>query len=300
MTGVADPTAQPLSDTIVAQPVPIDHDLADGATPSSSVGIWIAMGWLALVSLLAIFAPLLPIADPAGDVGAPRQMPFTSWSEPLGTDMLGRSVLSRIVYGGRVSLVVGVFAAGIGMIVGGLVGVVAGYLGGKVDHVVGYATDTVLAFPPLVLLLALATFLEPSLFSVTVSLAVITVPTFLRLARASTLKFSASEFVRVARLLGARHHQVVRREIVPNVAPTLVGYVVVIIPFLMVAEASLSFLGLGIRPPRSTWGVMIANGQPELRREPQLVLVPAAALFLTVFAFNVVGERIRARMRDVE
>ena len=296
MADLMDPIVEPTAGVemgLIAAPTRLEGS-------NRSVGFWIAVSWLIFVAALALIAFVLPIADPTKAVAPPRQKPLTSWPEFLGTDALGRSVVSRLIYGGRVSLAVGVLAAAVGMILGGFVGVVAGYMRGKTDHVVGYLTDTILAFPPLVLLLALATFLEPSIPTVTISLGLITVPTFVRLARANTLKFATSEFVKVARLLGARHHQVIRREIIPNVVPTLIGYVVVLIPFLMVAEASLSFLGLGIRPPRPSWGVMVADGQSELRREPHLVLVPAAVLFLTVFAFNVVGERIRHHMRDTE
>jgi peptide/nickel transport system permease protein len=145
-------------------------------------------------------------------------------------------------------------------------------------------------------LLALVTVLQPGMSTVVIGLAVISTPAFVRLSRASTLRFVNREFVRTARLLGARPSRIVMREIVPNVIPTLLAYIINVVAGLIIAEASLSFLGLGLPPPHPSWGVMIAEGQARLSLEPQLVLVPMTVLVASVFALNILGEEASARL----
>jgi peptide/nickel transport system permease protein len=258
--------------------------------------VWLAVGWLALLVLAALFAPLLPLADPAQDVGRPRQPLFASLAEPLGTDGLGRSVLSRLVYGARASLQVGVLAILVGLVLGGLIGLLAGYFRKAVDFVIGVATDAVLAFPGLVLLLAIGAIMGPGLPTVIIGLAALSLPMYVRMTRANTLRFTEREFVQAARLTRAPASPVITREILPNVIPPLLAYSVVVMASLITAEAAISYLGIGIMPPTPSWGAMIADGQFELARNPQLVFVPAVVLALTVFAFSVVGDWGRARL----
>jgi peptide/nickel transport system permease protein len=257
--------------------------------------VWIASGWLVLITLLAIVADLLPIADYRDLVGRPRQKAFNSWSEPFGLDALGRSELSRAIYGARVSLVVGVAAVLLGMLVGTALGLLAGYFRGAVDALLGIVTDAFLAFPALVLLLAIAATMGASLRNLVVALAILTTPAFVRLARANTMVFANREFIRAARGMGARHRRIILRELLPNVALPVASYAFVLIAVVLVAEGSLSFLGLGVPPPRPSWGEMISTGRNDLDRAPHVVFVPAAFMFLTVWSFNVLGDHARRR-----
>jgi len=259
------------------------------------IALYFAVGWLGLTIAATVFADLLPLADPSTDVAPSRLAPFKQWPEFLGADRLGRSQLSRAIYGARVSLTVGLASALIGMAVGGMVGVLAGYSRRKFDTVVGIFTDSFLAFPALVLLLALSAVLQPSIPTLIVGLSLVSLPTFVRLSRANTLRFAEREFVLAARAIGTRPRQVVFSELVPNVTPPVAAYLPLVTATLIIAEASLSFLGMGIRPPTPSWGTMISDGQPDLNSAPQLVFVPAVILFLTVYSINIVGEWLRSR-----
>jgi peptide/nickel transport system permease protein len=257
---------------------------------------WIALAWLGLVVFLTIFADLLPLADPSVDVDEGTVGPFSAWPEFLGTDRLARSQLSRAIYGARVSLTVGVASALIGMLVGGAIGVLAGYSRRKFDAVVGVVTDSFLAFPALVLLIALTAVLRPSVGTLIVGLSLVSLPSYVRLTRANTLRFVNREFVVAARAIGSKPGKIVLRELVPNVVAPVAAYLPLITATLIIAESSLSFLGLGVRPPTPSWGNMIADGQAYLRAQPFLVFVPAAVLFVTVGSINVIGEWLRSRV----
>lgn len=284
-------SAVSIDPTIAAQAASLD---GEHVRPRRRMLLWISVGWVAVAVGAALLADLLPLADPGADVDAGvRIAPFSRFGEPLGTDSLGRSVLSRLVYGGRVSLIVGVGSAAIAMTVGGLAGLIAGAARRRADAVIGVLTDTALAFPPLILLLALSSMLQPSTTTIVIGLSIVGTPAFVRLARANTLRFAQQEFVSAARILGASPRRILFRELLPNVAPPVAAYAMLVVAILIIAESSLSYLGLGIAPPTPSWGVMIADGQPDLRTDPQLVFVPATALFLTVFSLNTLGEALR-------
>ena len=268
---------------------------ARAARKRRPIALWIGAAWLGLIIVATVFADLLPLADPAKDVGSSRVAPFREWPEFLGTDGLGRSQLSRVIYGARVSLTVGVVSACLGMLLGGTVGVLAGYYRRKLDALVGIVTDTFLAFPALVLLLSLSAVLRPSKTTLVIGLSLVSFPTFIRLTRANTLRFINREFVVAARAIGTKPRRIVLNELVPNVVPPVAAYLPLVAATLVIAEASLSYLGVGIRPPTPSWGRMIADGQPSLRDHFQLVAVPAAVLFLTVFSINALGEWLRSR-----
>ena len=255
-----------------------------------------AVGWIAGVIVLAAFAHLLPLANPEDAVADARIAPFQNWSEPLGTDGYGRSVLSRLAYGARASLTVGLLAVAVGLVLGAAVGLAAGYRRGKLDLVVGILTDSMLAFPGLVLLIGVAAIMGPGIRTLVLGLGFIAFPVFIRMARANTLRYADREFVQAARLLGSSSMRIVVREILPNVVPPLIAYAVIVMATLISAEASLSFLGLGIRPPTASWGSMISDGQYELSSSPFLLAVPATTLAITVFAFNIVGDWSRRKL----
>ncbi|PXW24151.1 UNVERIFIED_CONTAM: peptide/nickel transport system permease protein [Williamsia faeni] len=258
--------------------------------------VYLSVGWLVTLILAALFANMLPIAPYDVPVGAPRLKPaWGSLDLLLGTDNFGRSELSRIVYGARVSLVVGTIAGVIGFTIGSLVGLVGGYFGRHLDNGISLLTDAMLAFPPLILLLALASIFEPSVTTMLIGLTMVVVPAFIRLSRANTMAWSSREFVRAARNMGAGHPRILFKEILPNVIAPLASYLPIVMAALIVAEGSLSFLGLGIPPPTPSWGGMISDGKDALATSPHLVFVPALAIFFTVFALNQLGDHLRTR-----
>lgn len=261
-----------------------------------SIVVYVCYGWLALILLCAVLADVLPIAAYAQPVGRSRLLPGGgSVDLLLGTDSYGRSMLSRLVHGARVSLLVGTMAAVIGAIMGTALGLLGGYLRGRVDWFVTLIGDSMLAFPPLILLLTLTSILSPSVTTIVLGLAIVTVPTFVRLTRASTINWSAREFVRAAKNMGAGDGRILVREILPNVLPTLGAYFPIVVAALIVAEGSLSFLGLGIPPPQPSWGGMIDDAKNAIATAPHLVLIPAAVIFVTVFSLNQVGDHLRHR-----
>jgi len=254
-----------------------------------------ALGWLALVVLVAALANWIHIAPYTKPIGPPRLAPGWRWPEFLGTDALGRSNLSRVIVGARISLLVGLASVAIGMAVGVPIGLAAGYFRRWTDVTVGIVTDTLLALPPLMLLIAMTTTLGATLPVLIAGLALVSVPTFVRLTRANTLALSQREYVLASRAMGARHIRIMVRQILPNLRVVLLSYACLLVAVLIVAEGSLSFLGIGIPPPNPSWGAMIAKGKDDLATSPSLVFVPAAVMLLTVFALNVIGDRLSER-----
>ena len=258
-------------------------------------------GWVIVLGLAALFAPLLPLGeheDVAATMLDPTYLPpFTYADHPLGTNGYGLDMLARVIYGARASLTISLLAVTIGLVVGGTVGVVAGFYRRRVDTVIGVFTNALLAVPPLILLIVLATVLEPKVRNMAFALSLLTIPTMVRLARANTIAYSQREFVLAARAIGATRGRIMLRELVPNVLPPMLSMAVVVISGLIVAEASLSFLGLGIQPPSPTWGNMIAEAEANdtMTLHPFVLLVPGTFLFLTVFSFNLLGERAQQR-----
>lgn len=258
--------------------------------------IWLCSGWLILLVAVAALAPLLPLhppADVASALNEPSyQTPQLLSEHPLGTNNYGLDMLSRSIYGARTSLVISLLAVTIGTLVGGAIGVLAGYFRAGVDSVIGILTNALLAVPPLIMLIAIGTVLDPKVRNIAFALALLTIPSMIRLARANTIAFAQREFVLAARSMGATRLRVMLRELVPNVALPVLSMSIVMISVLIVAEASLSFLGLGIQAPQPTWGNMIAEAQGDTMQDyPHIVLVPGIFLFLTVFSFNLLGEK---------
>jgi peptide/nickel transport system permease protein len=254
---------------------------------------WAAVGWLLFVFAVAVFATVLPLPSPTDMDMLERRAPFSAehW---LGTDGLGRDELSRLIYGARISLVVGVCAPVIGVVIGGALGMLAGYFRGRFESMVVGSMDVLLAFPPLILALAVTAFLGQSIFNLTLILGVLSVPAFMRVARAATLTLARREFVIAAQALGATHARILLRELLPNVMLPLLAFFLLGVAVIIVVEGSLSFLGLGVPPPISSWGSMIGEGRESLDVAPRLAFLPAAAMFLTVLSFNLVGDTLRA------
>ena len=254
---------------------------------------WAAIGWVVFVFAAAIFADMLPLPSPTDMDMLARRAPFAAehW---LGTDGLGRDELSRLVYGARVSLVVGLCAPVIGFVLGGGLGLLAGYFRGQFETLVVGSMDVLLAFPPLIFALAVTAFLGQSIMNLTCILGVLSIPAFMRVARAATLTLARREFVIAAQALGATHARILIRELLPNVALPLLAYFLLVVAVIILVEGSLAFLGLGVPPPIPSWGSMIGEGRESLDVAPRLAFIPAIAMFLTVLSFNLVGDTLRA------
>jgi len=265
---------------------------------AATVKLWLPLTWLAFVVLGAIFVPWLGVPEPdAMDFIALSATP--SEQHWLGTDVLGRDILSRMLYGARISLTVGFVAPTVGMIFGLALGMLAGYYRGKLEAVVVVAIDTLLAVPGLVLLLLFALIFGGSLMNVSISLGLLFIPVFTRISRANTLIYAEREFVLAARAMGARDTYILLREILPNVVLPVLAYALVAVATAIVAEGALSFLGLSVPAPNPSWGGTIAEGREQLEEAPHISLIPAAVMFLTVLSFNLVGDTLRSRIADV-
>lgn len=254
---------------------------------------WLAVAWIGVVLFGALAAGLLPIDDPSKISLLQRRQP-PSALHLFGTDHLGRDILARVIYGSRASLSVGLISAFLGLLVGGTLGLLAGYFRGKLESLTMATMDVLLAFPPLVLALAIIAYLGQSVVILTLTLALLSVPAATRVARAATLAISAREFVVAARALGASHLRVMVRELLPNVVLPLMVFTLIAVAVLIVAEGALSFLGLGVPPPTPSWGSMMSEGREQLDVAPHMAFIPASVMFLTVLSFNLVGDTLRS------
>ena len=242
--------------------------------------------------VVALAAPLLAPYDPyAQDLSSTLSGP--SRAHLLGTDNVGRDVLSRVMWGTRVSLIAGFASVAVAALAGGLLGVIAGYAGGRLDGLVMRVMDAVLSFPPLVLALALGAVLGAGLSGVVIALGVVYTPTFARLMRGQVLSVKTRDYVEAARALGSPAWRIARQHVLPNAATPIVVQASLSVAFAILAEASLSFLGLGVQPPAASWGSMINSGRGYLQQAPWIVFGPGAALFVTVVGLNFVGDAIR-------
>jgi peptide/nickel transport system permease protein len=252
---------------------------------------WIAAGWFALVAILALLAPVLPLDDPAKPSSCVRCSPSADhW---FGTDTLGRDLFSRVIWGARVSLVVGFAAILLSLVIGGFVGLVAGYRRGRLEGVLMGAMDVLLAFPALLLALAIIAFMGRSLQNVVLAVGLVAIAPVSRLVRASTLVFSQREFVTASRAIGASNTRILAKEVLPNVMLPVLSFSIIGVAVAIVAEGGLAFLGLSVPPPTPTWGGMINDGRAALETEPYITLIPCAVLFLTVLSLNRAGYRVR-------
>ena len=248
-----------------------------------------------LVVVVALTAPLLAPYDPIEqDLGNVLAEPGRA--HLLGTDNVGRDVLSRVIWGTRVSLVAGFVSVAIAALSGGVLGLLAGYWGGRVDELVMRVMDAVLSFPPLVLALALGAVLGAGLTGVLIALGVVYTPIFARLMRGQVLSVKTRDYVEAARALGAPGWWIARRHVLPNAVTPIVVQASLSVAFAILAEASLSFLGLGVQPPAASWGSTINAGRGYLRQAPWIVFGPGAALFVTVVGLSLAGDAVRDRL----
>jgi peptide/nickel transport system permease protein len=246
---------------------------------------------LALVGV-AVLAPVLAPYDPT-EQALDRMLQPPGRAHWLGTDDLGRDILSRLLHGARVSVGVGVVAVGLSLIIGVSLGLVAGYRGGWIDEVLMRVMDGLLAFPALVLALAITAALGPNLRNAMLAIGIVGIPGFARLVRGQVLSLRAQEFVEAARAGGLGDGRIVLRHIVPGTLAPIIVHASLRVAFAVLAEAGLSFLGLGTQPPTPSWGAMLNNGREYLEMAPWLAIGPGAAIFVTTLGFNFLGDGLR-------
>ncbi len=242
--------------------------------------------------LLALAAPILPIPDPAAtDWGAIRLAP--SAAHPFGTDEIGRDILSRMIWGARASLMAGVVSVAIAIAVGVPLGILAGYFGGWTDAVISRCTEALLAIPFLILAIALAAFLGPSLTNAMIAIGIAAAPVFIRLTRGQAINVAAEDYVESAHAIGLSTPTILSRYIFPNVLPPVLVQSTLTIASAIIAEASLSFLGLGQQPPAPSWGAMLNTAKNFMTQAPWMAWWPGIAIFLVVLGFNLLGDGLR-------
>ncbi len=250
---------------------------------------------VALAVALALFGPSLSPYDPSTQELA-RRLEGPSLQHPFGLDELGRDILTRIASGARISLLVGLAVVSVSSLAGMFFGSVAGYFGGRVDDVISRVIDVLMAFPGILLAIALVAVLGPSLVNVVLALSVIGWVGYARLVRGQALRAREFEFVQAARALGAGSPRIVLRHVLPTTLPSVVVQATLGMAGAIIAEASLSFLGLGVQPPTPSWGTMLDAGRAHLFDAPHLTVFPGVAIALLVLGFNFLGDGLRDRV----
>jgi peptide/nickel transport system permease protein len=255
-------------------------------------GAMVGLGFVVFFVLLALFAPWVAPHDPlATSWSAVRQAPSAQYL--FGTDEIGRDVLSRVIWGTRASLLAGLVSVCISLALGVPVGLAAGYLGGWVDALISRITDAMLACPFLILAIALAAFLGPSLTNAMIAIGISATPIFIRLTRAQVLAVKVEDYVEAARAVGNSHLRIALRHILPNVVAPLIVQATLAIAAAVIAEASLSFLGLGQQPPAPSWGSMLNTAKNYIDNAPWMSVWPGLSIFLLVLSFNLLGDGLR-------
>ena len=251
-----------------------------------------ALAVVMLFVLMAVFAPLLSPYDPTATSWSLVRKP-PSWAHWFGTDEVGRDVLSRILWGARASLSAGLVSVGIALGIGVPLGLLAGYAGGWVDGVLSRIVDAMLAVPFLILAIALAAFLGPSLANAMIAIGVSATPTFVRLTRGQVLSVKVEDYVEAARAVGNPHARIAVRHILPNILAPVMVQATLATAAAIIAEASLSFLGLGQQPPAPSWGSMLNTGKNYIDGAPWMSIFPGVSIFLLVLSFNLLGDGLR-------
>ena len=247
---------------------------------------------LVAMVFVAIFAEFVAPYDPyKQDLRNALQQPSAAhW---LGTDPLGRDVLSRVIYGTRISLLVGIISVAIATVVGVLLGLIAGYFGGLIDTIISRVVDALLAFPGIILALAIGAVLGSGMWTVIVALAIALAPKYVRLMRGQVLSVKEADYIKASEVIGANNFRILFRHVLPNCISPIIVLITLNLGVAILAEASLSFLGIGITAPQAAWGAMVSEGQRYLVNNPVLSFAPGACVLLVVLAFNLVGDALR-------
>jgi len=298
---VSDPAAAALGTHATGAPpavLAVTDDVAtgDGARRRPKLGwfFWVCLSFVALVVFGAIFAGVLPLQDPGLQTATQNGGPSAAhW---FGTDDLGRDIFSRVVYGARVSLVVGFGAIGIGLLVGGTLGMLAGYRRGRTDSIVNAGSYVLLAFPALIAVIAIVSFWGHQEWKIVLILGIFSAPLLFRVIRAATLSCASRDFVTAAQALGATDRRILAKEVFPNIAPAVISFSLIGVATIIVLEGSLAFLGASIDTNSGqipSWGNMLNEGRTFLQSDPWLTVFPAIAMFCFLLALNFLGDRLR-------
>jgi peptide/nickel transport system permease protein len=274
------------------------HEDRDVVNKKLGLFFWICVSWIGLIVLLALIANLLPLPNPTFQNYNAPQNAAPGWGHLLGTDDLNRDILSRLIYGSRVSLIIG-FAGGLlGMILGGVPAMFSAYRRGRIDTILNTSSYVLLAFPALVAVISIVTFWGRESWKITLIIGIFGAPVIFRVVRATTLSYATRDFVTAAKALGASDRRILFREILPNTLPTIVSFTLIAVATIIVLEGSLAFLGLSVQPPTPSWGNMLYEGSTLLegskgQTNPWLVYFPAAAMFSLLFCLNMVADKLR-------
>jgi peptide/nickel transport system permease protein len=278
----------------------------DGPTKKKlGVYFWVCATWIGIIIILAIIAKLLPLPNPTFQNYSAPQNAGPAWGHLLGTDDLNRDILSRLIYGSRVSLVVGFGGTLIGMVIGGVPAMISAYRRGRIDTFLNTVSYVVLAFPIIVALIVIITFWGRDLWKITMLIGISASPLIYRVIRASTLSYATRDFVLAAKALGASDRRILAREIFPNILPTVISFGLIAVANIIVLEGTLAFLGLSVAPPTPSWGNMLNEATPLLtggpgQTNPWLVIFPAGAMFTLLISLNVVADKLRAHFDVTE
>lgn len=248
-----------------------------------------------LFVLLALLAPYLGLQDP-GQINSASRLQGPSSSHLFGTDHYGRDLMSRVIYGARSSLTVAIVAMVIATIVGLVMGLTAGYFGGLWGQVVMRITDVIMAFPSILLGMALIAALGPSLYNIIIVITLVQLPTIVRMVRSDTVVFKHREFVEASRSMGAEAIHIIVRHVLPNTLPSLIVIATLGMAQAVILESAFGFLGLGVQPPTPSWGNLLSEGREYMRTSPHTSIVPGMFVVLLAFSFNMVGEGLRNRL----
>ncbi len=266
-------------------------------------GFWVAVSLCGIWIILAVFANVLPLdnpnyaqLNPGASSDCFQSLGHMYSAHWLGCDNNGRDILSRIIYGSRVSLEVGFGSIAIGLLVGGVLGIVAGYFRGWIDEVLSVVSNVFLSFPYLVLALVIVAYLggSPNVFDIIAIIAILAWPLLFRVVRAATIEYSQREYVLAAQALGSKPSRILRTLLLPDVVPSAITYALLGVPLAIVAEGALSYLGQSVPPPTATWGNMIQQGATYVSQDPILLIAPAIALFSFILPVNFIGDRLRS------
>jgi len=302
-----DATSPAVPDTLTDTLIPPSgvSSADDGVRRAKPLGFmfWLSVTFLTVLTLAAIFAEVLPLKGPAETfAGLNRNGPSPEFW--FGNDGNGRDIFSRVIFGAQVSLIVAFVGATLALLIGGVIGMAAGYYRQRVDTMITSFTDGTLVIPPLILALSLILFLDSTserrVFILILVFVLLSIAPIARVVRASTLVWSEREFVLAAQTMGARNGRIMFREVLPNVAPALVSYSLIVMANLIVVEGAVAFLGLSVPPPTPTWGDMINKGRTDLDVAAHISLFPALIMFLTVLALNFVGDKLQERSEPRE
>jgi peptide/nickel transport system permease protein len=277
----------------------------DAVQKKLGIFFWICVGWIGLVIVLALIANLLPLPNPTFQNYAAAQNAGPAWGHLLGTDDLNRDIFSRLIFGSRVSLIIGFGGAAIGMILGGIPAMFSAYRRGRIDTLLNTASYVLLAFPAIVAVIAIVTFWGHALWKITLIVGIASAPLIFRVIRASTLSYATRDFVMAAKALGASDRRILTKEILPNILPTVISFGLIAVASIIVLEGSLAFLGLSVPPPTPSWGNMLNESASLLaggkgQTNPWLVIFPASSMFLLLFTLNVVADKLRAHFDVTE